>query len=57
MPHFVVVEDDHLQEGPIADNLAGLFPDAVVEAFAPRSSSGPICHGCARRFPISWSWT
>ena len=31
MPHFVVVEDDHLQEGPIADNLAGMFPDAVVE--------------------------
>ena len=34
MPHFVVVEDDHLQEGPIADNLAGMFPDAIVEAFA-----------------------
>jgi hypothetical protein len=34
MPHFVVVEDDHLQEGPIADNLAGSFPDATVEAFA-----------------------
>lgn len=34
MPHFVVVEDDHLQEGPIADNLAGMFPDATVEAFA-----------------------
>ncbi len=34
MPHFVVVEDDHLQEGPIADNLAGTFPDATVEAFA-----------------------
>jgi DNA-binding NarL/FixJ family response regulator len=34
MPHFVVVEDDHLQEGPIADSLAGMFPDAVVDAFA-----------------------
>ena len=34
MPHFVVVEDDHLQEGPIADNLAGMFPEATVEAFA-----------------------
>jgi hypothetical protein len=34
MPHFVVVEDDHLQEGPIADNLAGLYPDTTVEAFA-----------------------
>jgi hypothetical protein len=33
MPHFVVVEDDHLQEGPIADNLAGTFPGATVEAF------------------------
>jgi CheY-like chemotaxis protein len=34
MPRFVVVEDDHLQEGPLADNLAGLFPDATVEALA-----------------------
>ena len=34
MPHFVVVEDDHLQEGPIADNLVGMFPDATVEGFA-----------------------
>jgi hypothetical protein len=31
MPHFVVVEDDHLQEGPLADHLVGTFPDAVVK--------------------------
>ena len=31
MPHFVVVEDDHLQESPLADHLAGMYPDAVVE--------------------------
>jgi CheY-like chemotaxis protein len=34
MPHFVVVEDDHLQEGPLADHLAGMFPDATVETIA-----------------------
>jgi DNA-binding NarL/FixJ family response regulator len=34
MPHFVVVEDDHLQEGPIAEILAGIYPGATVEAFA-----------------------
>lgn len=32
MPHFVVVEDDHLQEGPLTDRLASAFPDATVEA-------------------------
>jgi DNA-binding NarL/FixJ family response regulator len=31
MPYFVVVEDDHLQEGPVADHLAASFPDATVE--------------------------
>jgi hypothetical protein len=31
MSHFVVVEDDHLQEGPLADHLTGMFPDAFVE--------------------------
>ena len=30
MPHFVVVEDDHLQEGPVADHLATVFPDATI---------------------------
>jgi CheY-like chemotaxis protein len=34
MPHFIVVEDDHLQEGPLADHLAGMYPDAVVETLA-----------------------
>ncbi len=31
MPHFVVVEDDHLQEGPLADHLALQFRDARVD--------------------------
>ena len=31
MPHFVVIEDDHRQEGPLAENLAGMFPGATVE--------------------------
>ncbi len=31
MPHFVVVEDDHLQESPLTDHLAIDFPDATVE--------------------------
>ena len=31
MPHFVVVEDDHLQESPLADHLTGMFRDAFVE--------------------------
>lgn len=30
-PYFVVVEDDHLQEGPLQDHLAAAFPDAAVE--------------------------
>jgi DNA-binding NarL/FixJ family response regulator len=34
LPHFVVVEDDHLQEGPVADHLAAVFPDATVETLA-----------------------
>ena len=34
MPRFVVVEDDHLQEGPLAENLAAMFPDVTVEALA-----------------------
>lgn len=31
MPHFVVVEDDHLQEGPLEDHLATVFRDTTVE--------------------------
>jgi len=31
VPHFVVVEDDHLQEGPLKDRLESVFPDATVE--------------------------
>jgi DNA-binding NarL/FixJ family response regulator len=34
LPHFVVVEDDHLQEGPLADHLAAVFPEAAVETIA-----------------------
>jgi CheY-like chemotaxis protein len=31
-PYLVVVEDDHLQEGPLQDKLEEAFPDARVEA-------------------------
>ena len=31
MPHFVVVEDDHLQESPLTSHLAVDFPDATLE--------------------------
>lgn len=31
MPRFVVVEDDHLQEGPLAEHLESVFSDAAVE--------------------------
>ena len=34
LPHFVVVEDDHLQEGPVAEHLVAEFPDATVEPIA-----------------------
>jgi len=34
MPHFVVVEDDHLQEGPLAEHLAVMYPGATVETLA-----------------------
>jgi len=30
--YLVVVEDDHLQEGPLQDKLEDAFPDARVEA-------------------------
>lgn len=32
--HIVVVEDDHLQAGPLADNLRGAFDNPTVETMA-----------------------
>lgn len=34
MPRFVVVEDDHLQEGPLAEHLEFVFGDATVETLS-----------------------
>jgi hypothetical protein len=43
MPHFVVVEDDHLQESPLADHLAGMYPTPSSRRSPPRSSSALSC--------------
>jgi CheY-like chemotaxis protein len=31
LPHFVIVEDDHLQEGPLQDHLTSVFDNATVD--------------------------
>jgi CheY-like chemotaxis protein len=31
VPHFVIVEDDHLQRGPLEDRLSSVFEDATVD--------------------------
>jgi CheY-like chemotaxis protein len=33
-PYLVVVEDDHLQEGPLEEQLREAFPDATIETIA-----------------------
>jgi CheY-like chemotaxis protein len=33
-PRFVIVEDDHLQKGPVEDNLKVAFPGAQVTALS-----------------------
>lgn len=38
MPHFIVVEDDHLQEGPLAEILESAFDSATVTTLCTESA-------------------
>jgi hypothetical protein len=51
VPRFVVVEDDHLQEGPLQDTLLAAFRDASVVAFSTEEEFRSALPGLRRERP------